>query len=140
MFEILKNERFSIVFSSLIIAVSGVSLLFDFMCQNEMFWFQRSGALIVLAGVELQYSKVISLWQTAVNREKEIESVETKIESGKGINMKELAEESEKTRAFSLRIHDAVTKKSSKESIAVILLIANEQLALEIVFILWLSP
>ena len=63
------------------------------------------------------------LWQSAVNREREIEPVQSRIDSGKGIGMKELAEESEKTRAFALRIFDVVTTKSKKEIIAISLII-----------------
>jgi hypothetical protein len=125
LFELLKNERFSIVFSATIIVVSAGSLLYDFFVLNEMYWFQRSGALLVLAGVELQYSKITALWKKAVERERAIEPVESRIESGKGIKMSELAEESERTRAFALRIHDTLTGKSAKEIVAVVFIITG---------------
>lgn len=80
---------------------------------------------MVLAGVELQYSRLAMLWQSAVNREKEIESVQSRIDSGKGIDMKELAEESEKTRAFALRIFDTITTKSIGEIVAISLIIGG---------------
>ncbi len=37
--------------------------------------------------------------------------------------MRELADESEKTRAFALRIHETVTSKSTKEITAVVFII-----------------
>ena len=125
MFEIFKNEKFSITFSFVILAASIASIIFDFLTPNDFYWFQRSGALIVLAGVELQYSNLMSVWKKAVEREKNIESVVSRIASAKGIGMKELAEESEKTRAFALRIHETVTSKSTKEVFAVAFIIAG---------------
>jgi hypothetical protein len=125
MFNIIKNEKFSIIFTTCMILAGIISFTIDLLLKNELYWFQRSGALLVLAGVELQYSRLTMLWQSAVNREREIEPVQSRIDSGKGIGMKELAEESEKTRAFALRIFDAVTTKSKKEIIAISLIISG---------------
>jgi hypothetical protein len=123
MLNIIKNEKFSIIFTTSMILAGIISFTVDHLFKNELYWFQRSGALLVLAGVELQYSRLTMLWQSAVNREREIEPVQSRIDSGKGIGMKELAEESEKTRAFALRIFDTVTTKSKKEIIAISLII-----------------
>lgn len=123
MLNIIKNEKFSIIFTMSMILAGIISFIVDLSFENELYWFQRSGALLVLAGVELQYSRLTMLWQSAVNREREIEPVQSRIDSGKGIGMKELAEESEKTRAFALRIFDVVTTKSKKEIIAISLII-----------------
>lgn len=125
MLNIIKNEKFSIIFTATMILAGTISFAVDLLLENDLYWFQRSGALLVLAGVELQYSRLTILWQSAVNREREIEPVQYRIDSGKGINMKELAEESEKTRAFALRIFDAVTTKSTKEIIAITLIISG---------------
>jgi hypothetical protein len=123
--KIIENEKFSIFFTLVIVVLGISSLARDLMTPNETYWFQRSGALLVLAGVGLQYSRINALWQSEMNREKEIESVASRIESGNGINMKELAEESQKTRAFALRIFDTVTTKSIKEVIAVSLIVGG---------------
>lgn len=121
--DILKNERFSVAFTSLMVLLSGVSLYVDFASPNDMYWFQRSGALIVLAGVNLQYAKLITLWKKALEREMAIEPVESKIASGNGISMLTMAKESEQTRAFAIQIYDVVTEKSMKDVIAVLLIV-----------------
>lgn len=121
--DVLKNERFSVVFTSLMVLLSAVSLYVDFVSPNDTYWFQRSGALIVLAGVNLQYAKLITLWKKALEKEMTIEPVESRVASGQEIGMFQMAKESELTRAFSIRIHDIVTEKSMKDVIAVPLIV-----------------
>jgi len=60
MLQILKKEKFSIFFTILMVVISIVSFVLDIISTEAIFWFQRSGALIVLAGVELQYSRLNS--------------------------------------------------------------------------------
>jgi hypothetical protein len=118
-FDILKNERFSVVFPSLMLFLSGVSLYVDFSASNDVYWFQRSGALIVLAGLSLQYAKLVALWKKALERETAVEPVESRVTSGQGIGLIQTAKESEATLAFAIRIHDIVTEKSAKDVIAI---------------------
>jgi len=111
------------------VAIAIISIYFDYQLyldsidNNESFWFQRSGALIVLAGVELQYSKLVNLWKKAFDQEMSLESVESKIGSGQGISMLEMAKDSVKTRDFTIRIHTVITEKSKKDTIAVLLMV-----------------
>jgi hypothetical protein len=105
------------------VAMSLASGYIDFSLSNDVFWFQRSGALIVLAGANLQYSKLVSLWRMALEREMAIEHVESQISSGQGISMLAMAKESVQTRDFAIRIHDVVTEKSMKDVIAIFLIV-----------------
>jgi hypothetical protein len=105
------------------VAISLVSAYVDFSSSNDFFWFQRSGALIVLAGANLQYSKLVTLWKKAFEREMAIEPVESRIASGQGISMLAMAKESVQTRDFAIRIHDAVTEKSMKDVVAIFLIV-----------------
>lgn len=61
MLEILRKEKFSIFLTILTVAICVVSFLADIFSTEAIYWFQRSGALIVLAGVELQYSRLNSV-------------------------------------------------------------------------------
>lgn len=121
--DVLKNERFSVIYTSLMVFLSGASLYVDFAAPNDVYWFQRSGALIVLAGVNLQYAKLVALWKKALERETAVEPVESRVASGQGISLLQTAKESETTRAFAIRIHDIVTEKSAKDGIAVFLIV-----------------
>ncbi len=122
---VIKNERFCIFFTVLMLVLAGASWYADSSVKNDFYWFQRSGALIVLAGANLQYSKLVNLWEKAFQREMALEPVSSKIASGQGISMLSMANESVQTRDFAIRIHDIVTEKSMKDVWAVIFIIAG---------------
>ncbi|UIP30292.1 hypothetical protein [Photobacterium sp. TLY01] len=121
--ELIKNNRFSVSFSFLMILIAVISLIADFITSNPNFWFQRSGALIVLAGAELQYSSILSNWAKAKSREKEMLELEAKIAQGNGISMSGIYQELAKTRNFSIEIHELITQKSQKQSVAIFFIV-----------------
>lgn len=123
--ELLISNRFSIVFTLTMIGVAIVSLLADIVSYDGSNWFQRSGALLVLAGAELQYSAIRSNWQKAQRREKEMPNFDDKIAEGKGITMTELYEDLARTRNFSIEIHEIITAKSLKQVLAIVLIVAG---------------
>ena len=121
--DALKTERFSVVFTGLMVVLSAISLYVDLSAPNDAYWFQRSGALIVLAGANLQYAKLVGLWKKAFEREMALEPVESRIASGKGLGILEMAKDSVQTRDFSIRIYETVTEKSMKDVIAVFFIV-----------------
>ena len=60
MLETIKREKFSLYFTSAMLLIGIASILMDFIFPNDSYWFQRSGAMIVLAGVESQYTIFIN--------------------------------------------------------------------------------
>ena len=125
MLKILKDEKFSVLFTVSMVALALVAICVDLAAPNDKYWFQRSGALIALAGVELQYARLISTWQKAWQREMAIEPVESRLASGKGVSMLAMAKESVQTRDFAIRIHRIVTEKSRKDVVAVVLVVVG---------------
>ncbi len=123
--DLFINNRFSIVFTLIIIAIAIVSFIADFFFYDGSNWFQRAGALVVLAGAELQYSSIAKNWQKAKNREKEMLNLEDKISEGKGISMTDIYADLAKTRNFSVEIHEIITEKSLKQVIAIILIVSG---------------
>ncbi|ELK1818476.1 hypothetical protein RUV71_003663 [Vibrio cholerae] len=121
--ELIKNNKFSIFFSTTMILIAAVSIIVDYFFYDGNNWFQRAGALIVLAGAELQYSEILNNWDNAKKREKEIPSFEEKVAEGKGIDMKGVYQDLHKTRKFALEIHGYVTDKSVKQTIAIIFIV-----------------
>ena len=123
MFKLLKNEKYLIFFSSLMVTIFGVSFYIDVFYINEIFWFQRSGALIVLAGVGLQYSKITSLWKKAgffmviPSSELDPDSPEYNKKIG-GMSAIE-----KKTLDMSECNNELITKKSIKDTIAVAMIL-----------------
>ncbi|SDK68621.1 hypothetical protein [Microbulbifer yueqingensis] len=123
MFDFLKSGRFSAVFAGVIVAISALSLIVDLMGSAGIYWFQRSGALIVLAGVELQYAKLTSLWQRAVGddtREKTSRDGELQ---GRAVDIKGVKANSEELRAFALRLHGGNRQNSATENVAFVFII-----------------
>lgn len=121
----LKNNKFPIFFTAAMLALSAASLWLDIAHRNEVFWFQRSGALLVLAGANLQYAKIVDLWRSALDVQARIPTAEEKIANGQGIGMRAAAEESSETRDLAIRIHNMVTEKSGKDIVAVIFIVAG---------------
>jgi hypothetical protein len=121
----LKNNRFTLFFTIATLVFAGVSFYWDLSHKNEVFWFQRSGALLVLAGANLQFAKLAELWKRALEAETKVPTVEEKIASGHGISMAATARESSATRDFAIRIHKMVTEKSRKDVLAVIFIVAG---------------
>ena len=123
--ENLRKEGASICIIAVAIIVTAVSLFVDITFHNEVFWFQRSGAVMTVAGVWFQYRKIVSTWTQAF--ESEINYIPTKesSESGQGIKMSDIAKESWQTRDFVKRIHDIVTAKSPKDLISIFLVVSG---------------
>ncbi|MCZ8133522.1 MAG: hypothetical protein O9248_00605 [Rhodobacteraceae bacterium] len=120
-----QSERFSALFASLMVVLTVVGLCIDWAYKDGFYWFQRAGALLVLAGVELQYAKLTSLWRSELDKELAVPSVHERIKSGQGISMLQEAENSERTRGLALRLHRLVTEKSGKDVLAVVFIIAG---------------
>lgn len=121
--NMIKNNKLSIVFSLLVILVAIASIIVDLYFYDGAHWFQRAGALIVLAGAGLQYSAILTNWSNAKSREKEMLGFDEKIAAGKGVGVKEMYEDLAKTRNFSLEIHGLITEKSNKQTFAILFII-----------------
>jgi hypothetical protein len=119
----IRNNRFPIFFTLAMLALTFVSLWWDITHKNEVYWFQRAGALVVLAGANLQYAKVVDLWKRALEVESNLPSVEERIASGQGISMSATAKETSETHAFAIRIHGMVTEKSRKDVLAILFIL-----------------
>lgn len=123
--ELLKSRKFSLFFLATVFVLTLASLIGDFLLPEKHYWFQRSGALIVLAGVELQYAKLVDLWNRALEGEMTVEPVESRIASGQGVSLLSTARESETTRKLAVRLHTLVTEKSPKDILAVACIIVG---------------
>ena len=123
MFKLLNNEKFSIFFSSLMLIIFGASYYIDAFYPNDTYWFQRSGALIVLAAVQLQYSKISSLWEKA-GHYMAIPSSELDPETPEHVKRIGGMTSIEKTTLdLSVQNHEMITNKSYKDTIAVLMII-----------------
>lgn len=123
---LLQSERFSFTFATLMVILAFVCVYVDLTYKNDLYWFQRAGALLVLAGVELQYAKLASLWRNELDEELAVPSVQDRIKSGQGISMLQEATNSERTRGLAIRLHRLVTEKSGKEDVwAVVFIVAG---------------
>ena len=120
-----QNERFSVSFAAFMVVLTGVGLFIDWTYKDGFYWFQRAGALLVLAGVELQYAKLTSLWKSELDKELAVPSVQERLERGRGISMLQEAANSERTRGLAMRLHRLVTEKSGKDVWAVVFIIVG---------------
>ncbi|WP_057972903.1 hypothetical protein [Lysobacter antibioticus] len=118
-----QSERFSAFFAIFMVMLSLVGLWLDITLKDGFYWFQRTGALLVLAGVELQYAKLTSLWKNELGDELNAPTVRERLSSGQGISMLQEAQAAEATRGLAVRLHRIVTDKSMKDVAAVISLI-----------------
>ena len=123
--ELPQNVLFSDLFAVFMVALSLGSLYLDWSLKDGYYWFQRSGALLVLAGVELQYAKLKSMWKDELGKELAIPSVMQRIASGQGVSMLQEAETAEVTRGLTVRLHRLITEKSPKDVLAVVFLIVG---------------
>ena len=121
----LRKEGISICILALFFIITAASFYVDLTNPNDKFWFQRSGALITVAGVWFQYMKIVSTWKQAF--ENEINHMPTKesLESGQGLWMSDMAKEGWRTRDFVKRIHSIVTAKSPKDVISILLVVSG---------------
>jgi len=125
MLELLKNERFSVFFTGIMLIICGVSFYWDAMRSNEIYWFQRSGALIVLAGVALQYSKITSLWKNATHPPRLANSdIDPMIPESARL-VEGMNPVVKNTRDLALQTHEIIAGKSYKDSIAVLFIIVG---------------
>ena len=120
-----QSERFSVSFAAFMVVLTGVGLYIDWIYKDGFYWFQRAGALLVLAGVELQYAKLTSLWKSELDNELAVPSVQERIRSGQGISTLQEAAASERTRGLAIRLHRLVTEKSGKDVWAVVFIIVG---------------
>ena len=120
-----QNERFSVFFASFMVLLAGIGLYLDWTLKDGFYWFQRTGALLVLAGVELQYAKLTSMWRSELDRELSVPTVQERISSGQGVSMLQEAKNSEATRGLAIRLHRLVTEKSAKDVWAVAFVIGG---------------
>jgi hypothetical protein len=123
--DIIKNSKFSILFSLLVMLIAIASIVVDLCFYDGNHWFQRAGALIVLAGAALQYSAILTTWANAKSREKDMLGFDEKIAGGKGIGVKEVYEDLAETRKFALEIHGLITEKSSKQTFALLFIVVG---------------
>ena len=54
-----RQYKFATVFITAIVVLAIVGLAWDLCGKDGYFWFQRSGALLCLAGLEAQYVKLL---------------------------------------------------------------------------------
>lgn len=113
---------FCVIFS---LVISILSFYLDFNYKCETYWFPRAGALLALSGAILEFSKLMKLWGLSKQTEQSIESVESRIDRGAGIGMRELATESVHTRNFTIRIYNVLTQKDITDKYAFILVVAG---------------
>ncbi|HHQ4490109.1 TPA: hypothetical protein ACSP71_000518 [Aeromonas hydrophila] len=121
----IRKEWRSICGLALMFIIAAVSLGVDIVFPNDKFWFQRSGALITLAGVWLQYSKLVSTWKQAFDSEMKGETQADRLEAGKGSWMSDSLKENRATRQFVIRLHEIVTAKSTKDKLSVFLMVCG---------------
>lgn len=120
-----QNEAFSVFFASFMVLLAVVGLVLDFSLEEDFYWFQRTGALLVLAGVELQYAKLTSMWKSELDSSLSVPTVQERIDSGQGVSMLEEAKTSEATRKLAMLLHRMVTEKSAKDVWAVAFVIVG---------------
>ena len=53
----IKNYKVDILLASLAVFPTVISLIVDLICSNEYFWFQRSGSVMVLFAVILDFNQ-----------------------------------------------------------------------------------
>ena len=123
MFKFIKSVKVSNLFSIFMVVIFVASCCVDIFFPNEIYWFQRSGALIVLAGVGLQYSKLVSLWKksgyrnTIADSDLDPETPEhVKKIGGTGAVEKAAFD-------LSVRNHDMITSKSLNDKIAFVMMV-----------------
>lgn len=120
-----QGEKFPVYFTVVVVALSVAGLTLDIWLRDQNFWFQRSGALLTLAGIQLQYAKIASLWRLQLKNELGQETVAHKLASGKGVGLKETAENEERTRRLAQRLYGIVTGRDSRDVWAVALIIVG---------------
>jgi hypothetical protein len=123
--ELPQCVRFSGFFALFMVALALGGLYLDWSLKDDFYWFQRSGALLVLAGVELQYAKLKSMWKEGLEEALAIPSVAQRIASGQGVSLRQEAETADATRRLLVRLHMLVTEKSLKDVLAVVFLIVG---------------
>jgi hypothetical protein len=118
-------EKFPVQFTILMIVLSIAALIADFVLKDNTYWFQRSGAFLTLAGVELQYAKLLSIWRMQLTPVLSRDSVQARIASGKGVSLLETAQESEEAKNLAQSLYNIVTGKNVSDIWAVSLIIAG---------------
>jgi hypothetical protein len=125
-FYLPQSERFSVVFVILVACLALASLIADWVTHDTYYMFQRSGALLVLGGVELQYAKLTSTWKKQLDAEiSKQPSVEQRISSGQGISMRDEAKSAERVRNLAVLLYELVAKKNAKDVWAVVCIIVG---------------
>ena len=107
------------------ILVCTVSVAADLTVEQLRYWFQRSGALVVIAAMQLQYSKLVSLWKQAIATEQQIDPVVARLERDERISMKSAHDESAATRNFAVRLHGLLTQRDIRDVWATVFLIVG---------------
>ena len=120
-----EAEKFPAKFTALMIVFSVAALVADILLKDGTYWFQRSGALLTLAGIELQYAKLLSVWRLQLTPVLTRESVQARIASGKGVSSLDTAREAEEAKNLAQSLYNIVTGKSANDTWAVSLIIAG---------------
>jgi pheromone shutdown protein TraB len=119
------QEKFPAAFTALVILLSCAGLFLDISLKDGHFWFQRSGALLTLAGVELQYAKLLTVWRMQLGAILDRESVQSRLASGKGVGLLETAREAEDARNLAQSLYNIITGKSAADIWAVALIVVG---------------
>lgn len=106
----------------ILILLSLGSLFLDLFAFAPTNWFQRSGALLILAGIQLQFSKLVGTWRAAIAKEEPALTVDERLARGMKVSMHGEADQSARTRNFALELHRLLTARS-KEDIGALALI-----------------
>ena len=120
-----QSIRFSTFSASFMVVLAAGGLYLDWSLRDGYYWFQRAGALLVLAGVELQYAKLTNIWKEELGKELAVPSVAQRIASGEGVSMLQEAKTADATRGLAVRLHRLVTEKGLQDVLAVVFLIVG---------------
>ncbi|EKT4442749.1 TPA: hypothetical protein R9Y59_001671 [Stenotrophomonas maltophilia] len=114
-----QRPGFSRKYAILMVVIAIAACVVDWYSPNEYFWFQRSGALLVLAGVSLQYSKLTSSWKQRLDPAYFGKTTEERIRDGSGISMLAEAEALDQTRKLVAELHQIVAEPDLRDFFSV---------------------
>ena len=108
-----------------LIAAPAISLAFDIGQDAPTNWFQRSGAFLILAGIQLQFSRLQQTWSRALQRERKLPSVAERMEQGHLVSLIDSAEQAVATRNFAVELHGLLTTRSPKDTWSLVLILVG---------------
>ena len=114
-----EGDKHARNFCWLMVALAVVSMAVDLWENDQTYLFARAGALLTIAGVNLQYVKLIQLWDTTLKGQITRPPVEERIASGSGVELGDAARQAEEAQNLARSLHGLVTEKSLKDVLAI---------------------